>query len=163
MENTPSTAEYGIDIANMIASCVNKGFVSGPFSEPPLNKFRANSLMAVKQSTKVRPILNISLPENCSFNDTVDEYELEKVKMCSAKSFSHTVLAAGKGAKMYKTDVRDAYKLVPARIKDLKLQGFCFIEKHFCETRIAFEGKPSVSIYDIVRNTIFTLAKLNVT
>ena len=107
--------------------------------------------------------MNISLPENCSFNDTVYEYELEKVKMCSAKSFSHTVLAAGKGAKMYKTDVRDTYKQVPARINDLKLQVFCFLEKHFCETRIAFEGKPSVSNYDIVGNTIFTLAKLNVT
>jgi len=147
----------------MIASWVKKGFVSGPFSEPPLNKFRANCLMAVKQSTKVRPILNISLPKNCSFNDTVDEYELEKVKMCSAKSFSLTVLVTSKGAKMYKTDVRDTYKQVPARINDLKLQVFCFLEKHFCETRIAFEGKPSVSNYDIVGNTIFTLAKLNVT
>jgi hypothetical protein len=83
--------------------------------------------------------------------------------MCSAKYFSHAVLAASKGAKMYKTDVRDAYKLVPAKIKDLKLQGFCFLEKHFCETRMAFEGTPSVSNYDIVGNTIFTLAKLNVT
>jgi hypothetical protein len=61
--------------------------------------------------------------------------------MCSAKYFSHAVLAASKGAKMYKTDVRDAYKLVPAKIKDLKLQGFCFLEKHFCETRMAFEGE----------------------
>ena len=80
----------------MIVSWVKKGFVSGPFSEPPLNKFRANSLMAVKQSTKVRPILNISLPKNCSFNDTV------KVKKCSAKSISHTVLATGKDAKCIK-------------------------------------------------------------
>jgi hypothetical protein len=57
--------------------------------------------MAVNQGTKVRPILNISLLENCSFNDNVDELELEKVKMCSAKTFSHAILAAGKGAKMY--------------------------------------------------------------
>jgi hypothetical protein len=114
VEITPSTAEYGVDIADMITSWVKKGFVSGPFSEPSVNKFRANCLMAVKQYTKLRPILNISLPKNCSFNDTVDEYELKKVKKCSTKSFSHAVLAAGKGAKMYKTEMLDAYKLVPA-------------------------------------------------
>jgi len=160
VSNTPSTAEYGADVADTIASWVKKGFASGPFSEPPLDKFRVNCLMAVNQGSKVRPILNISLPENCSFNDNVDEFELEKVKMCSAKSFSHAILAAGKGAKMYKTDVRDAYKLVPAKIEDLRLQGFAFLEKYFCETRMAFGGKPSVSNYDIVGNTIFTLAKV---
>jgi hypothetical protein len=80
VEIMPSTAEYGVDIADMIASWVKKGFVSGPFSEPSLNKFRANCLMAVKQGTNVGPILNISLPKNCSFNDTVDEYELKKLK-----------------------------------------------------------------------------------
>jgi hypothetical protein len=116
--------------------------------------------MAVNQGTKVRPILNISLPENCSFNNNVAEYELEKVKMCSAKSFSHAVLAAGKGAKMYKTGVRDAYKLVLAKIEDLRQQGFCFLEKYFCKTRMAFGGKLSVSNYNIVGNTIFTLAKI---
>jgi hypothetical protein len=67
VEITPSTAEYGVDIADMIASWVKKGFVSGLFSEPSLNKFRANCLMAVKQGTKVRPILNISLPTKLFF------------------------------------------------------------------------------------------------
>jgi hypothetical protein len=62
---------------------------------------------------------------------------------------------------MYKTDVRDAYKLVPAKIEDLRLQGFSFLDKYFCETRMAFGGKPSVSNYDIVGNTIFTLAKVD--
>jgi hypothetical protein len=158
VSNTPSTAEYGVDVANTIASWVKKGFASGPFSEPPLDKFRVNCLMAVNQGTKVKLILNISLPENCSFNDNVDEFELEKVKMCSAKTFSRAILAASKGAKMYKTDVRDAYKLVPAKIEDLRLQGFSFSEN--CETRMAFGGKPSVSNYAIVGNTIFTLEKV---
>jgi hypothetical protein len=45
-------------------------------------------------------------------------------------------------------------------MEDLRLQGFSFLEKYFCETRMAFGGKPSVSNYDIVRNTIFTLAKV---
>jgi hypothetical protein len=30
--NTPFTAEYGVDVADTIASWVKKGYVSGPFS-----------------------------------------------------------------------------------------------------------------------------------
>jgi hypothetical protein len=56
---TPSTVEYGVDVADTIASWVKKGFASGPFSEPPLDRFRMNCLMG----SKVRPILNISIPE----------------------------------------------------------------------------------------------------
>jgi hypothetical protein len=114
--------------------------------------------MAVNQGSKVRPILNISLPEKCSFNDNVDEYQLEKVRMSTAKSFSHAILSAGRNSTLYKTDVRDAYKLVPAKLEDLRLQGFGFMDRKFCETRMAFGGKPSVANYDALGNTIFTLA-----
>ena len=163
VKNTPSTAEFGSDVADAVASWVKKGFASGPFKEPPLPNFRVNCFMAVNQGTKVRPILNISVPENSSFNDNVDVFELEKVTMCTARSFSYAVLAAGKGAKMYKSDVCDAYKIVPARIEDLRLQGFGFLGAFFCENRMAFGGKPSVSNYDIVGNTLFTLAKVDST
>jgi len=163
VKNTPSTAEFGSDMADAVASWVKKGFASGPFKEPPLPNFRVNCFMAVNQGTKVRPILNISVPENSSFNDNVDVFELEKVTMCTARSFSYAVLAAGKGAKMYKSDVCDAYKIVPAKIEDLRLQGFGFLGAFFCENRMAFGGKPSVSNYDIVGNTLFTLAKVDST
>jgi hypothetical protein len=44
--------------------------------------------MAIKQGEKVRPVLNLSLPKNCSFNSNVDEEKLEKVYMSSAQKFS---------------------------------------------------------------------------
>jgi hypothetical protein len=150
-----------LEVADTIATWVKKGFVSGPFREPPLPKFRINCLMAVNQGTKVRPILNISQPENSSFNDNVDEFELEKVKMCTAKAFSHAILAAGKNSVMYKSDVKDAYKLVPAKLEDLRLQGFAFMDMMFCENMMAFGGKPSVANYDAVGKTIYTLALVN--
>jgi hypothetical protein len=43
---------------------------------------------------------------------------LEKVKMSTAKEFSYAVLAAGKNAKMSKFDIKDAYKLIPAKKED---------------------------------------------
>jgi hypothetical protein len=46
--NTTSTAEYEVDITDTIASLLKKGFVSGPFSEPPLAKFRVKCQMATR-------------------------------------------------------------------------------------------------------------------
>ena len=53
--------------------------VAGPFDEHPL--------MAIQQKTKVCPILNLSAPENFSFNDTVDENRIRKLEMSSASLF----------------------------------------------------------------------------
>ena len=63
------------------------------------------------------------------------------------------ILAAGKNSVLY--------KLVPAKIEDLRLQGFAFMDMMFCENMMAFDGKPSVGNYDAVGNTIFTLALVN--
>jgi hypothetical protein len=75
--------------------------------------------LAVPQPNKVRICLNVSLPEGRSFNDNINLLELEKIKMPSARLFSHLVTEAGKNCVIAKTDIVDAYKNVPAQQKDL--------------------------------------------
>ncbi len=83
-------------MTDTLADWIRKGFVAGPFSEPPLKKFRSNPLMAVVQKTKVRPILNLSSPLGNSFNDAVVPESVDKLKMCSAKMFAETLVGAKK-------------------------------------------------------------------
>jgi hypothetical protein len=45
---------------------------------------------------------------------------------------------------MSKFDLLTAYKQVPCRIEDLRLQGFMWLHKYFCETRQIFGGSISV-------------------
>jgi hypothetical protein len=161
VKNTPGTSQFGEDVADTIATWLKKGYVSGPFKEPPLPKFRSNCLMAVDQGSKVRPILNVSKPKAESMNDNVEEKDVEKVKMDTARSFSYAILKAGKGARMYKTDVKDAYKNVPVEVKDLRLQGFKFGGRYFVENLLIFGASTSVSNYDITGKTILDLALAN--
>jgi hypothetical protein len=98
---------------------LEKGFIAGPFKEPPLDHFRVNGMIAITKGNKTRPVLNVSEPAGRSFNDNVDITEVEKVYMDSAKSFSFSLLEAGKGARLDKTDVKDAFKNIPARVDDL--------------------------------------------
>jgi hypothetical protein len=73
-KNLKQATEHGATVTDTIASWVEKKFVAGPFLNPPLPNFRANSILAVPQPNKVRICLNVSLPESRSFNDNIDIY-----------------------------------------------------------------------------------------
>ena len=141
-----------------IANWVHKGYAAGPFDKPPTPGFRVNPILAVAQPDKIRVILNVSAPENESFNSNVDEFETETVKMASAKNFSHKLMDCGKNSNMSKQDLKAAYKQLPAKLDDLRLQGFFWLGKRFVETRQIFGAKTSVCNYDIFGETLKLLA-----
>ncbi len=123
MKNSASITKCGAAFTETLEQWIIDGYVAGPFMEPPLADFRANSLMAVEQKDKIRPVVNMSHPKGRSFNDNVDKLAVGKATMSSAKQFGQTVRAAGRGAIMSKMDMKDAYKLVPAQCRDYRLQG----------------------------------------
>jgi hypothetical protein len=157
VKNSSIALNHGPAVTDVLASWVSKKFVAGPFKSPPLPNFRANSILAVPQTNKVRVCLNVSLPVGKSFNDNIDVQSLERVKMTSARCFGFAILRAGKDATMLKFDKADAYKNVPCRIGDLNKQGFCWGGRYFVETRQIFGSKASVQNYDIIGNTVKTI------
>ena len=159
--NAKSAYENGQMLTDKIASWIKKGFVAGPFNCPPVPGFRANPLATVCRSGKIRPILNMSGPRGRSFNDNIDERKLEKVHMSTARLFSYAVKEAGVGAVFSKFDICDAYKLIPAKPDDFRLQGFIWLGKFFCETQESFGSKASVCNFDRLGNTKDLLACLN--
>ena len=115
---------------------------------PPLKDFRVNSILAGDQGVKVCPVLNVSLPEEESFNSNVNELLLEKVYMSNARRFGLSVCEAGFGAIMSKFDLVDAYKNVLVKLFDLRLQGFAWLSKFFFECRQIFGAKTAVQNFD---------------
>ena len=152
-ENSKSAYENGAVLTDTIATWVKKGFVAGPFDTPPMAGFRSNPLAVVVRNGKVRPILNMSGPVGRSFNDNVEEKKLEKLHMGTAKQFGVALRKAGKNAVFSKFDLQDAYKLVPAKKKDFRLQGFRWLGKYFVETQQSFGGKPSPQNFDKLAKT----------
>jgi len=159
VENSKTTVKFGPEITDTVAHWTFKEFVAGPFDTPPVKNFRVNALKAIDQGEKIRPVLNVSLPIGRSFNDNINKKSMEKVYMSNAKKFGYSICDAGKNAVMSKYDLVDAYKNVPAPLEDLRLQGFCWLEKYFIETRQIFGAKTSVANFDVLGNTILTLAK----
>ena len=127
--------------------------MAGPFVTPPVQGFRANPLGVVVRNGKVRPILNMSGPVGESFNDNVNEKKLERLHMGTAKQFGQLLLKSGEGALFSKFDIQDAYKLIPARREDYRLQGFVWLGRNFIETRMSFGGKLSPPNFDGLART----------
>ena len=127
VSNAKSSYPYGEYITDTVANWTIEEFVAGPFDEPPFSNFRVNALMPIDQKNKIRPVLNISLPKNNSFNDNVNMFALEKVHMSNARKFGFSVREAGRNCKMSKYDLVDAYKHIPVPLYDLRLQGFIWL------------------------------------
>jgi hypothetical protein len=129
--NSGSVLQYGEVFTDILAFWISQGFVAGLFSSPPCAGFRANSMMAIKQKEKVRIVMNLSKPKGECFNDNVDRHSLEAVHMSTAREFGFAVVDCGNSARMWKFDMSDAYKNLPAKISDLRLQGFCWLQAYF--------------------------------
>jgi hypothetical protein len=160
VRNSSSTYKHGKEITENIATWIEEGYAAGPFESPPCANFRVNPLIAVIQPGKVRPVLDVSSPSGESYNSAVDDFETEKVKMASARQFGQLILMCGEKATLSKHDLVAAYKQVPCRVEDLRLQGFSWLGKYFVETRQIFGAKTSVCNYDIVGETLRLLAVL---
>ncbi len=63
--------------------------------------------MEAVRKTKVQPILSLSAPKGFSFNDAVDPFGVDKLKLSSTKQFAETAIKMGQGAIIAKTDIRD--------------------------------------------------------
>ena len=86
-----------------------------------MSGFRANPLAVVVNNGKVRPILNLSGPMIMWIRG---KWRSCTVHMGTAKQFGEALREAGQEAEFSKFDLQDAYKLVPAKVSDYRLQGF---------------------------------------
>ncbi len=159
VKNAKTAAKHGRYMTDNVASWAKSGFVAGPFDTPPCSKLRVNAMVAVEQNEKVRPCMNVSLPEGASFNDNVKLCEVEKVHMSSARQFGYALREAGKDATISKFDMKHAYKNIPAKLEELRLQGFIWLGKFFVELKQTFGALTSVSNFDVLGNTVQTLAR----
>jgi hypothetical protein len=116
-------------------------------------------VIAVVKHGAVRPVVNLSAPAGASFNDNIKAECIEKVHMSTAQSFGFSVREAGKGALMSKFDLKDAYKIVPAKREDWRLQGFQWLGRYFVEVKMTFGAETSVSNFDRAGHTLQVITR----
>jgi hypothetical protein len=157
--NAPSAYQHADKFTEALRDWVAGGVVAGPFRSPPLPHFRVNCLMAVARKGKVRPVVNLSSPKGASFNDNVDKDEVMKVRMSSAAQVGQSIRAAGQGARLTKLDMKDAYKLVPAKTADFRLHGFEWQGRFFVDTQQIFGAATAAANFDQLASTVLCVVE----
>lgn len=105
-------------VEELIESECGKGFLMGPFNTPPFSTYRVSpiGIATGKYSDKKRLIIDLSAPhddpDHESINDTIDKEQcsLHYVKVDDAIK---VIQKYGRRALLCKTDITDAFKLLP--------------------------------------------------
>ncbi|KAM9324440.1 uncharacterized protein PAF06_000477 [Gastrophryne carolinensis] len=128
LKNLKSAREQPEVIRGKLEKEVALGRMAGPFSVPPLERLVVSPLGVVpkKERGKFRLIHHLSFPKGASVNDGIDK-ELSSVSYTSFDFALGLVREAGPGARMAKTDIESAFRLLPVHPDSLYLLG-CFFE-----------------------------------
>ncbi|CAJ0956117.1 unnamed protein product [Ranitomeya imitator] len=105
--------------------------MAGPFVAAPMANLRVSPLGVVpkKEPNKFRLIHHLSFPKGSSVNDGIDP-KLSSVSYLSFDSAMEWVRTCGKGAKLAKTNIEAAFRLLPVHPDSLHLLG-CFWDGGF--------------------------------
>lgn len=98
--------------------------LAGPFSAPPFSNFRISPLGVVPKKTpgEFRLIHHLSFPKGMSVNDGFSS-EHTTVSYATIAQAIHLIKKAGPGCFLAKTDIRNAFRLIPICQEDYDLLG----------------------------------------
>jgi hypothetical protein len=101
------------------------GRLAGPFAYPPFDPFICSPIGLVPKQTpgQFRVIQHLSFPYGESINDYIPE-ELSKVSYTKVQDAVNIIKAMGPACHLAKTDIKDAYRLLPIHPSEYCLLGF---------------------------------------
>lgn len=150
--------------SELIETEVKKGYLLGPFSYIPFDNYRINPVGIVegKYSKKKRLIVDMSAPHgngsHPSINDLIckDDFSLHYVTIDHAINL---IKRHGQNSLLCKTDITDAFKLIPIHRDLWPFHGIQWNEKFYFYTRLVFGSRSSPKIFDCLSQTICWIAE----
>lgn len=121
------------------------GRLAGPYSSPPFSNFCISPLGVVPKKTpgEFRLIHHPSFPKGLSINDGIPE-EFSSVSYATIQDAIKKIKLAGRGCHLAKTNVKNAFWIIPISPKDYHLLGMAFsISINACQWAVLVLVRPS--------------------
>ena len=153
-------------VRELIDKELSKGFLRGPFEQIPYENYRINpvGIAQHKYSKKKRLIVDLSAPHNNdnhpSLNSLIDKdsHSLQYVRIDDAIKVIRQI---GPGALLVKTDISDAFKLLPIHPDLWPFHGISHDGLFYFYTRLVFGSRSSPKIFDTLSEAICWIAQNN--
>jgi hypothetical protein len=123
-KNLASAYEHPDIVSAKLDKELQANRIAGPFHEPPFPNFRVSPLGVVPKKTpgEFRLIHHLSFPHGASINDNISS---EHTAMCYSRvdNAISMIKKVGKGCFLAKTDIKNAFRIIPICPQDYDLLG----------------------------------------
>ena len=130
--NIMSAYQHPEVVHQKIQKELRMGRIAGPFANRPLPTFRVTpiDLVPKKESNDFCLIHHLSYPFGLSVNDFIDSKHCS-VQYTSFDGAIHLVQDLGRNRLLFKSDVSNAFRLLPLAISELNQLGFKFLGQYY--------------------------------
>ena len=152
--NLKSALDNPSIVSDYLAQEVSLGHTAGPFTSAPFSDFRSAGIGVVpKKSGGHRLIVHLSAPAGCSINDGIssEDFSLQYVKVDDIVTH---VVREGKGALMYKVDLKHAFRNIPVHPDDYPLLGMVWQGQFYYDKVLPFGLRSSPAIFNLLADAV---------
>ena len=155
MNNLASTSNnVPVELEQILLEKINleidKGRIMGPFISSPFNSFNISPISLREKSTpgKYRMIHNLSYPhDGSSINANIEEVQ-KSVKYSSIREAIDLLARVSDVVYMCKTDIKDAFRMLPITIRDQPKLGFKFQDKLYFDKTLPMGCAMSCKLFE---------------
>ena len=144
---------------------LSQGRILGPYINPPFEEFRTSpiGLVPKKEPGKYRLIHHLSHPEGTSINDGIPEEKRHVAYQNIDHAVSH-LKALGKDCWMAKTDIADAFRIIPLHPSQYHLFGICWRDQFYFDKCLPMGCSASCQLFESLSTALHWIAnnKLNI-
>lgn len=148
-KNLRSIYEKPAIVQQKIEKEIKLGRVAGPFMEKPLPNLQVSpiGLVPKKLPGEYRLIHHLSYPESYSINDFIDP-NICSVQYTNFDEAVYMLQDLGQGCKLFKVDIKSAFRLLPVCIEDIELLGFKYKGQYYVDKCLPFGCSISCSLFE---------------
>jgi hypothetical protein len=149
-KNDPSISQYKHIVQQKIDIEVNAARLIGPFEHPPFTHFQVSPIKLVEKSTfgKFRLIHNLSWPyDDTSINSQIPDHS-KSVQYSSVTEAIKLIMQSPKGVYTRKTDIQDAFKIIPIHPDDHHKLGFKFNNQYYYDVTLPMGAGSACQIFE---------------
>ena len=154
-KNHKSTVSFASVIDDFIADGITNNRIAGPFASPPFEHFVSSPLGVVPKSEqgKYRVIHDLSFPKHHSVNYHIPQ-ENSTVQYESIDNVTALLNHFGRDALMAKTDIKDAFRIIPIHPDDYKLLGFSWQGAFYHDKCLPMGASSSCQIFESLSQSL---------
>ena len=134
--------------------------LAGPFTSPPFSVFRVSPLGLVPKKTEgeFRLIHHLSFPKGTSLNDGIPP-EHTSVSYATVEDAIRFIKTVGPGCFLAKTDIKNAFRIIPIRPEDYNLLGMCWQGLYYFDRCMPMGCSSSCKTFELFSTAIEWVAQ----